>query len=78
MHFRGSSNCENPWSQIKKMVFHEVDFGQNKYEFCLDMWDTPRVGRDEVLLDIKEVECWLWSNCNSMMSLSNHVLVWCQ
>ena len=25
------------------MIFHEVDFGQNKNEFCLDMWDTPRI-----------------------------------
>jgi hypothetical protein len=32
-----------------------VDFGQYKYEFYLDMWDTPRMWRDEVLLDIKEV-----------------------
>ena len=25
------------------MIFHGVDFGQNKHEFYLDMWDTPRV-----------------------------------
>ena len=37
------------------IIFHEVDFGQNKYELCLDMWGVPRVWMDEVLLDIKEV-----------------------
>ena len=49
--------CEDTW-HLEKMTFPEVDFGQNKYEFCLDMWDTPRVWRDEVLLDIKVVEGW--------------------
>ena len=35
--------CEgfDPWKRIR--IFHEVDFGQNKYEFYHDMWDTPRV-----------------------------------
>ena len=27
----------------KIMIFHEVDYRQNKYEFYLDMWDTPRI-----------------------------------
>ena len=49
--------CEDPWRLEKIMRFHGVDLGQNKYEFYLDMWDIPRVWRDEVLLDIKEVEC---------------------
>ena len=39
----------------KIMILHGVDFGQNKYEFYLDMLDTPRICRDEVLFDIKEV-----------------------
>ena len=47
--------CEDTWPLEKIMIFHEVDFRQNKYEFYLDMWDTPRVWRDEVLLVIKEV-----------------------
>ena len=46
---------EDTWPLEKIMIFHGVDFGQSKYEFCLDMWDTPRIWRDEVLLDIKEV-----------------------
>ena len=33
--------CEDTWPLEKIMIFHGVDFGQNKYEFCLDMWDTP-------------------------------------
>ena len=37
------------------MIFHEVDFGQNKYEFYLDMLDTPRIWGYGVLLDVKEV-----------------------
>ena len=37
------------------MIFHEVDFEQNKYEFYLDMLDTPRIWGYGVLLDIKEV-----------------------
>ena len=55
VHFKGDSNCEDPWPLEKKMIFHGVDFGQNKYEFYLDMLDTPRIWRDEVLLDVKEV-----------------------
>ena len=50
--------CEDTWPLEKIMIFHKVDFGQNKDEFYLDMWDTPRMWRDEVLLDIKVVECW--------------------
>ena len=51
------------------MKFHGVDYGQNKYEFYLDMWYTPRIWRDEVLLDIKGgIMLVIWSNCNSMMS----------
>ena len=37
------------------MIFHEVDFEQNKYEFYLDMLDTPRIWGYGVLLDVKEV-----------------------
>ena len=55
VHFKGGSNCENPWPLEKKMIFHEVDYRRNKYEFYLDMWDIPRVWRDEVLLEVKEV-----------------------
>ena len=29
----------DPWKKV--MIFHEVDFEQNKYEFYLDMLDTP-------------------------------------
>ena len=54
-HFKGGSTLWEPLAPGKDMMFHEVDYGQNKYEFYLDMWDTPRVWRDEVLLDIKEV-----------------------
>ena len=31
----------DPWKKV--MIFHEVDFEQNKYEFYLDMFDTPRI-----------------------------------
>ena len=37
------------------MIFHEVDSEQNKYEFYLDMLDTPRIWGYGVLLDVKEV-----------------------
>ena len=50
--------CEDTKPLEKMMIFHEVDFRQNKKEFCLDMWGIPGIWRDEVLLDIKEVECW--------------------
>ena len=30
------------------MLFPEVDFGQNKYEFYLDMWGIPKSMWDEV------------------------------
>ena len=50
--------CEDPWPLEKIMIFHGVDFGLHKYKFYLDMWDTPGIWRDEVLLDIKEIECW--------------------
>ena len=40
------------------------------------MWEIPWGWRDELLLDIKEVWCWKYGSMeNSMMSLSNHVLV---
>ena len=46
---------EDTWRLERIMIFHGVDFGQNKYEFYLDMLDTPRIWRDQVLLDVKEV-----------------------
>ena len=48
-------SCEGAGPPERIMIFHEVDYGQNKYEFYLNMWDTPRVWREEVLLNIKEV-----------------------
>ena len=39
--------CEETWPLEKIMIFHGVDLGQNKYEFYLDMWDIPRVWREE-------------------------------
>ena len=47
---------EGTWPLVKIMIFHGVDFGQNKYEFYLDMLDTPRIWGYGVLLDVKEVE----------------------
>ena len=47
--------CEDIWPLEKIMIFHGVDFGQNEYEFYLDMWDARRIWRDGVLLDIEEV-----------------------
>ena len=47
--------CEETWPLEKVMIFHEVDFEQNKYEFYLDMLDTPRIWGYGVLLDVKEV-----------------------
>ena len=35
--------CKNPWPLEKIRILHWVDFGQNEYEFCLDMCDTPRL-----------------------------------
>ena len=46
---------EETWPLEKVMIFHEVDFEQNKYEFYLDMLDTPRIWGYGVLLDVKEV-----------------------
>ena len=75
-HFKGGSNRENPWPLEKKMIFYEVDYGKYKYEFCLDMWDTPRVWMNEVLFGYKGgMMLVLWNDFNPMMSLSNHVLV---
>ena len=47
--------CEETWPLEKVMIFHEVDFEQNKYEFYLDMLYTPRIWGYGVLLDVKEV-----------------------
>ena len=47
--------CEETWPLEKVMIFHEVDFEQNKYEFYLDMLDTPRIWGYGVLSDAKEV-----------------------
>ena len=58
------------------MMFHRVDLGQNKYEFCLDMLDTPKSMKERSIIGYKGgMMLEIWSNCNSMMSLSNHVLV---
>ena len=35
--------CKNRWPLEKIRILHWVDFGQNEYEFCLDMCDAPRV-----------------------------------
>ena len=35
--------CKNHWPLEKIRILHWVDFGQNEYEFCLDMCDAPRV-----------------------------------
>ena len=51
----------------KIMIFHGVDFRQNKYEFYLDMWDTPRIGRETVLLDgfknARKLDVGIMSSC---------------
>ena len=61
------------------MIFHGVDFGLNKYEFYLDMLDTPKSMKGGRIIGCKGgMMLVIWSNCNSMMSLSNHILVWYQ
>ena len=59
------------------MIFHEVDFGQNKKEFCLDMCGIPKSMKRWITIGYKGgMMLEIWINGNSMMSLSNHVLVW--
>ena len=41
--FKGGSTLRGPLTLEKIMIFHRVDFGQNKNECCLDVWDIPRV-----------------------------------
>ena len=62
------------------MIFHRVDFGLSKHEFYLDMLDTPKSMKERsITIGYKGgMMLEIWINGNSMMSLSNHVLVWYQ
>ena len=46
---------EDTWPMERIMIFHGVEFGPNKLEFCFDMKATPRVWRNVVILDLKGV-----------------------
>ena len=61
------------------MIFHGVDFGLNKHEFYLDMLDSPKSMKERSIIGYKGgMMLEIWINCNSRMSLCNHVLVWYQ
>ena len=44
--------CEDPCPLEKIMIFHEVDYGRNKYEFYLNKWEYPK---SMERFDMKEV-----------------------
>ena len=58
-------------------MFHEVEYGLHKYEFYLDMLDTPKSMKERsITIGYKGgMMLEIWINGNSMMSMSNHVLV---
>ena len=47
--------CEHLNNGKEKNVFHRGEFGQMSWSFVLVMMVTPRVGRKEVILDLKEM-----------------------
>ena len=48
--------CVNTRPMERKMLFHiKLEFGQMSWSFVLVMMVAPRVGRNEVILDLKEM-----------------------
>ena len=64
----------DPWKKV--MIFHEVDFEQNKYEFYVDMLDTPRIWGYGVLLDVKEVVYEIGDRACLRVSLCEELNYW--
>ena len=55
VHFFGDTCLCEHLTKGKEKVFHRVEFGQMSWSFVLVMMVAPRVGRNEVILDLKEM-----------------------
>src|SRR4051812_4682087 len=61
------------------MMFYEVEFGLHKYKFLSRYVGYPTRMKRQITMGYKGgMMLEIWINGNSMMSLNNHVLVWCQ
>ena len=55
VHFFCDTCLREHLTNGKENVFHRVKFGQMSWSLVLVMVVTPRVGRNEVILDLKEM-----------------------
>ena len=61
------------------MMFHEVEYGLHKYKFISRYEGYPTRMKRYITIGYKGgMMLEIWINGNSIMTLSNHVLVWCQ